>query len=77
MDCCTDVVAYLSSELPFLIYINKNFSHNNEEIHKTFGSVDYDLIALHALACSWSSLFLKHDTLKHMLQFKEHSGIQP
>jgi len=57
MDSCTDVVAYLSSELPILIYINKIIAHNNEEIHKTLGSVDYDLIALHALACSWSSLF--------------------
>ncbi len=64
-------IPFFGLELPALTStIDKDFSHEIEEIHELIGTIGYYLIGLHAAAAIFHHHFIKDDTLTRMLPKK-------
>lgn len=61
------VVPFYGFALPPLVSTDENLAHLVKEIHETFGSAGYVLLAVHAAGALYHHYFLRDDTLRRML----------
>ena len=59
-------VPFYGLTLPPLVAPDKELAHLVEEIHETFGTIGYGLLAVHAAAALYHHYFLRDDTLRRM-----------
>ena len=64
-------VPFFGMELPALIAPDKDLAGLIKEIHETFGTVGYFLIAAHAAAALYHHYFLRDNTVTRMLPGKD------
>lgn len=62
-----DPIPFFGLQVPPLIGPNEGLKETIEEIHKTFGTVGYFLIGLHAAAALFHHYFVRDNTLERML----------
>lgn len=60
-------VPFYGWTLPPLVAPDESLAHLVEEIHETFGTIGYGLLAVHAAAALYHHFFLRDDTLRRML----------
>jgi superoxide oxidase len=60
-------VPFFGLELPALIGKNHDLAEQIEDLHKTFGTVGYYLVGLHAIAALAHHYFIRDNTLLRML----------
>ena len=65
------VIPLFGLELPALIGADKALGHNLESIHETIGTIGYYLIGLHASAALFHHYFMRDNTLRRMLPWRQ------
>lgn len=70
-------IPFFGVELPALIGPDKTQGHSLEEIHETIGTIGYYLIGLHASAALFHHFFMRDNTLRRMLPWRQAGKPRP
>lgn len=65
------VIPFFGLELPALIGPDKALGGSLEDIHETIGTIGYYLIGLHAAAALFHHYFMRDNTLRRMLPWRQ------
>lgn len=71
------VIPFFGLELPALLGADKTLGHDLEGIHETIGTIGYYLIGLHAAAGLFHHYFIRDNTLRRMLPWRQSAKSSP